>query len=102
MRWGSGTYAGEFEPAEQHFRQAITRLTTRNPNPRESEPYHNLGLTLRYLAVIRRRMTLQQAAWNHEWQSPAYLALAEIDQLEARGRWPCDTLRIRFEPIPTT
>jgi len=77
---------GEFALAEQHFRQAITRLTTRNPNPRESEPYYNLGLTLRYLGRDQEAYdAFSKAAWNHEWQSPAYLALAEIDA--TRGEW---------------
>ncbi|MEA3188978.1 MAG: hypothetical protein QOD99_2808, partial [Chthoniobacter sp.] len=39
---------GEFTDAESHFRLAIERLTKRNPNPYDSEPYYNLGLALRY------------------------------------------------------
>jgi tetratricopeptide (TPR) repeat protein len=35
--------------AEKHFRNAIERLTRRNPNPHDGEPYYNLGLCLRYL-----------------------------------------------------
>lgn len=34
---------GRFEEAEKHFRTAVKRLTWRNPNPYDSEPYLNLG-----------------------------------------------------------
>jgi tetratricopeptide (TPR) repeat protein len=40
---------GEFVDAEKHFRQAIERLTRRNLNPCDGEPFYNLGLCLRYL-----------------------------------------------------
>lgn len=39
---------GEWGSAEAHFRAAIERLTLRNPNPLDGEPYYNLGLTLRF------------------------------------------------------
>jgi tetratricopeptide (TPR) repeat protein len=41
---------GEFTLAETYFRKAIERLTTRNANPYDSEPFYNLGLCLRYQA----------------------------------------------------
>jgi tetratricopeptide (TPR) repeat protein len=41
---------GEFAIAEGYFRKAIARLTRRNPNPYDGEPYYNLGLCLRYQA----------------------------------------------------
>jgi tetratricopeptide (TPR) repeat protein len=41
---------GEFKIAEGHFRQAIERLTRRNANPADGEPFYNLGLCLRYQA----------------------------------------------------
>ncbi len=40
---------GEFSEAERHFRKAIERLTRRNANPYDGEPFYNLGLCLRYL-----------------------------------------------------
>ncbi len=39
---------GEFAQAEAHFRKAIDRLTRRNANPYDGEPFYNLGLCLRY------------------------------------------------------
>ncbi|WPJ97539.1 DUF5107 domain-containing protein [Coraliomargarita algicola] len=84
---------GEFDKAEQHFRTAIARLTRRNPNPYDGEPYYNLGLTLRYQAdaIVATDTTqatklleaayaaLYKSTWNQAWQSAAYHALAEID-----------------------
>ncbi|HEY7617772.1 MAG TPA: DUF5107 domain-containing protein, partial [Terriglobales bacterium] len=71
---------GEFEQAEQHFRRAIERLTQRNPNPYDGEPYYNLGLTLRYLGRDEEAYNaFYKATWNATWQSAAYVALAELD-----------------------
>ena len=77
---------GEFHQAEQHFRQAIGRLTKQNPNPSDGEPYYHLGLTLCYLGRDAEAYdAFAKAAWCRAWQSPSYLALAEIDAV--RGEW---------------
>lgn len=39
---------GELAEAEAAFRRAIERVTRRNANPGDGEPYYNLGLCLRY------------------------------------------------------
>lgn len=85
---------GEFAAAEKHFRAAIARLTKRNPNPYDGEPYYLLGLTLRFRsdeARIQGHNTradelldeayaaLYKATWNQAWQAAGYHALAEID-----------------------
>jgi tetratricopeptide (TPR) repeat protein len=93
---------GEFEKAETHFRRAIERLTSRNPNPYDGEPHYNLGLCLRYqmdalLARSNGTARLQhskaptlrlfsdayaafyKATWNHAWQAAGYHAIAELD-----------------------
>jgi hypothetical protein len=41
---------GEFNLAEACFRKAIERLTRRNANPADGEPFYNLGLCLRFQA----------------------------------------------------
>ena len=92
---------GEFELAEAHFRRVIQRLTRRNANPYDGEPYYNLGLCLRFQADAlaggeeraRRGADLLTAAydafykatWNQSWAGAAYHALAEIDC--RRGDW---------------
>jgi len=88
---------GEFAVAEKHFRQAIARLTQRNPNPRDGEAYYNLGLCLRHQAEFQvkseiRNLKLDAAyaafyksVWNQAWMAAGYHALAEIDAL--RKHW---------------
>ena len=87
---------GEFDVAERHLRTAIARLTERNPNPADGEPYYTLGLCLRLQADALEPhaatakwddayAAFYKATWNHAWQAAAYHALAEIDC--ARGDW---------------
>jgi tetratricopeptide (TPR) repeat protein len=96
---------GEFQSAETHFRNAIERITHRNANPYDGEPYYNFGLCLRYRLDAKERRghtpsdsptlhpsitpvprlfdsayaALYKATWNQAWQSAAYHALAELD-----------------------
>ncbi len=98
---------GEFGEAEGHFRLAIERLTRRNPNPRDCEPYYNLGLCLRFqMEVLAAGVPAKAAAtprngsqlfeeayaafykavWDHAWQASGYHALAEMDC--QRRDWP--------------
>ncbi len=73
-------HRGEFHLAETHFRKAIERLTLRNANPRDGEPFYNLGLTLRHLdRETEAYAAFYKAAWNQAWQSAAYMAVAELD-----------------------
>src|SRR5207249_1129041 len=71
---------GEFSEAEQSFRRAIERLTKCNPNPRDGEPYYNLGLTLRYAGRDDEAYAaFYKATWNQAWQGAGYHAIAELD-----------------------
>jgi tetratricopeptide (TPR) repeat protein len=77
---------GEFTQAETCFRTAVERLTRRNPNPYDGEPYYNLGLTLRHLGRdTEAYAALYKSAWNMAWQAAAYHALAELDA--KKGEW---------------
>jgi tetratricopeptide (TPR) repeat protein len=77
---------GEFEKAERHLRTAVTRLTRRNPNPYDGEPYYNLGLTLRYRQRVSEAYdAFYKSTWNAAWRGPAYHRLAEIDCTQ--GEW---------------
>ena len=74
---------GQFRKAEAHFRQALSRLTQRNSNPYDGEPWYNLGVALEYQGRLAdARAAFYKAAWNYTWQSPSYHALAAIDCLE--------------------
>lgn len=71
---------GEFRAAEEHLRAAIARLTERNTNPSDGEPYYNLGQTLAYLGRFQEAYAaFYKSTWNAAWRGPAYLRLAEID-----------------------
>ena len=71
---------GEFAVAEKNFHIAIERLTSRNANPYDGEPYYNLGLTLRYLGRDAEAYdAFYKAAWSGKWQAAAFQRLAEID-----------------------
>ena len=71
---------GQFSEAETHFRCAIARLTTRNPNPAECDAYYYLGLALQYQERLEEAYAaFYKATWNYAWQSAAYYHLAQID-----------------------
>lgn len=77
---------GQLTEAELLLRASIARLTERNPNPYDGEPYYNLGLVL----LLQERTAeayeaFYKSTWNAAWRGPAYHRLAEIDS--ARGDW---------------
>ncbi len=75
---------GQFEEAEKHFATAIQRLTLRNPNPHDGEPFYNLGLARFYQGKIAAAYeAFHKCVWNYAWQSCGYYALASISA--ARG-----------------
>ena len=71
---------GKFAEAEHHFRNATKRLTQRNPNPYDGEPFYHLGLALKYQDKREAAYAaFYKAAWNYPWQSAAYHELATIE-----------------------
>ncbi len=77
---------GEFETARSHFETAISRATSRNPNPRDGEPYYNLGLALRFLGREEEALdAYAKAAWSSAWEEQSCHAMGEI--ASSRGQW---------------
>ncbi len=75
---------GEFHSAEKFLRTSIQRLTARNSNPYEGEPFYTLGLTLRYLGREEEAYAaFYKSTWNFAWRSAAYFALAQLDSRRA-------------------
>lgn len=71
---------GEFSAAERHFRRAIARLTRRNANPYDGEPFYSLGLCLRFLGRDDEAYNaFYKACWNQPWAAAGYHSLAELD-----------------------
>lgn len=70
---------GLFTEAEQHFARAVRRLTFRNPNPYDGEPFYNLGLACLYQGKDADAYTaFHKAVWNYAWQSAGYFWLASL------------------------
>jgi tetratricopeptide (TPR) repeat protein len=77
---------GQFAKSEPYFREAIKTITQRNPNPYDSEPYYNLGLSLKYQNKTDEAYdAFYKAAWSLTWKDIAYLSVAQIDML--RGNY---------------
>lgn len=71
---------GDFHTAEMHFRKAIQRLTLRNPNPYDGEPYFNLGLALKMQGRFEEAyQSFYKSIWNSAWQETGYLELARLE-----------------------
>jgi tetratricopeptide (TPR) repeat protein len=68
-----------FPSAEQHFRQALARLTAQYTTPKNAEPYYYLGVALKAEGRMDEAFdAFYKAAWSQEWRAPAYFSLAEI------------------------
>lgn len=84
---------GEFAEGEACFRAAIRRLTSRNPNPYDGEPYYNLGLVLQFQGRLDEAYdAFYKAAWNQAWQGAAFHSLAELDCCRRDWRTALDHL----------
>ena len=71
---------GRFGMAEERFRAAIARMTSRNPNPYDSEAYLNLGLALRYQGREDEAYdAFFKATWTAAQQETGYYHIACID-----------------------
>jgi tetratricopeptide (TPR) repeat protein len=78
---------GQFAEAEKHFSIAVRRLTFRNPNPYDGEPFYNLGLARMYQGKSSEAYdAFHKAVWSHAGQSSGYYALACVSC--ERGDFP--------------
>ena len=78
---------GRFDAAERHLRIAIARLTERNPNPLDGEPFYRLGLTLVRLGRDDEAYDVfAKASWSRGWRPQAGYQLARIDARSGRDR----------------
>ena len=81
---------GQFAEAEEHFARAVRRLTFRNPNPSDGEPFYNLGLACMYQGKNSEAYdAFHKSVWNYAWQSAGYYALASISEGVATCIWHC-------------
>lgn len=71
---------GEFKKAENHFRNAIKRVTKLHPNPYDSEAFTNLGFALWYQGLDKLAYdAFYKATWMQSEASIGYYMTALID-----------------------
>lgn len=77
---------GEFVQAEPYLRNAIARLTEKNPNPYDGEAFYNLGLALKFQGKDDEAYdSFYKSCWNAAWQDAGYYSLAQISV--SRSNW---------------
>lgn len=70
---------GLFSESEAYFKQAVEKLTRSNPNPYDSEPYYNLGLSLLYQQKYKDAYdAFYKSAWSSASQEAAFYQMACI------------------------
>ena len=70
---------GLFKESELYFKAAVKRATWKNPNPYDSEPYFNLGLSLYYQHCTKEAFdAFFKATWTSAQQEMAYYYLAAL------------------------
>jgi tetratricopeptide (TPR) repeat protein len=70
---------GLYAQSEQRFRQAVTSLTWRNPNPYDSEAFYQLGVALKQQGRLNEAFAaFYKAVWSAAWQDSGYFSLAQI------------------------
>jgi len=75
----------KFDLAEKYFRKAIKSITKYNPNPYDSEPFFNLGLTLKYLGRHDEAYDyLYKSTWNVAWKNPGFFHIAQLDLINGK------------------
>ena len=73
-------HQGLLDAAADHFEKAISRLTSRHPNPCTGEAHYYLGLVRRYQGRFEEAYSaFYKSTWNYEWRAAAYFELAQID-----------------------
>jgi len=70
---------GLLKESEELFRRAVDSLTSRNPNPYDSEAYYLLGMSLKRQGRLEESFgALYKAVWSAAWQDAGYFSLAQI------------------------
>ena len=68
-----------FEEAENLFRKALERLTTKYTSPKNGEPFYYLGVALKAQGRDKEAFdNFYKATWSAAWRAAGYYSLAEI------------------------
>jgi tetratricopeptide (TPR) repeat protein len=70
---------GLFNESRKYFENAVKRLTDKNPNPYDSEPYYNLGLSLMLQNKFDKAYdAFYKSTWSGAWQASGFYQIAVI------------------------
>ncbi|GGA30327.1 DUF5107 domain-containing protein [Paenibacillus physcomitrellae] len=70
---------GLFEESETYFRKAAETLTRHNARPYDSEPFFNLGKSLKWQGRLDEAFSaFYKSVWSAVWQAAGYFHLAQI------------------------
>lgn len=71
---------GKFVQSEPYFRKAVETSIQRNPNPYDSEPYYNLGLSLKFQGKGKEAYdAFYKATWSNAWKDSGYFMVTQLD-----------------------
>lgn len=77
---------GQFKKSEAFFRQAIKTSNRHNTNPYDSEPYYNLGLSLKMQERYDEAYdAFYKAVWSVSMQDCGYFSMARLTA--QKGNW---------------
>ena len=82
---------GLFQESEQYFRTSIERITWKNPNPSNSDPYYHLGLSMKMQGKLDEAFdAFYKSIWNESNKSRGYYQLAAIATIKRKYREALD------------
>jgi tetratricopeptide (TPR) repeat protein len=82
---------GQFAKSEPYFRKAVETSIQRNPNPYDSEPYYNLGLTLKFQGKNQEAYQyFYKATWSNAWKDSGYFMVTQLDLLNGDYEFALD------------
>jgi tetratricopeptide (TPR) repeat protein len=71
---------GQFAKSGPYFRKGVETSVQRNPNPYDSEPYYNLGLSLKFQGKnADAYQAFYKATWSNAWKDSGYFMIAQLD-----------------------
>ena len=70
---------GDFQTSRRHLESAVSRLTSRHPNPVSGEAHYHLGLVHRLMGNHdSAHACFAKAAWSYEWRCSSHYQLATL------------------------
>ena len=89
---------GDFALAKEYYTKAITRLTIRNFNPYDTEPYYFRALCNFYLGNMKEAYDdAYNSVWSYPQRSQGYYLLAKIEALRGNVKAAVDFIDLSLE-----